>query len=646
MKYADVFLSVPQDSFFTYSIPENMHVTKGVRVVVPFGKRTLPGAVITTHNKKPMGFAVKPILEFLDDQPLFSDTFVELCDYTATTYCAARGEVYALALPGRGSGVSRYKDPFIVEPYSFKLSDKQQSVCDEILKSATQAHLLFGVTGSGKTELYMELALRQIAAGKSVIYLVPEITLSSQLHQRLLAVFGDDLVLYHSGLTPNQRAHHWKLFYTNKKKIVVGTRSAIFMQAEKLGLIIIDEEHDSSYKENSTPRYSAKRLALYRMKREGCTVVLGSATPSIESYFAAKTGVLHYHELNERFGNAGVPQITTVDVGDSKEGISNLLRVETTEAARRGEQSVYLLNRRGYSPVLLCGDCKKRVECPDCCVSLNYHSDGFLRCHYCGYSVVSFTRCPSCNSENLKKIGSGTQRVEEHIETLFPSLRVYRLDRDSSKKKGAIVDLIERINQREVDVIVGTQMIAKGFDFHHITVVGILMADIGMNLPDFRSTERIFSLLMQVAGRCGRGELPGKVIVQTLDPQHYLFEFVRKQDYSAFYEHEIKLRKMMNYPPFVRLIRVVMRGKNEGAVLKVSDDIGDYLKSAVSAVKGVQVLGPAPAPFTRLGGNFRYHIIVKIKAGVCIREHLLQLVKKFKKPDLYLEIDIDPVDLL
>ncbi|MBN2434314.1 MAG: primosomal protein N' [Spirochaetes bacterium] len=646
MNYADVFLPLPQDEFFTYIIPDNLRVTAGIRVTVPFGKRVLTGAVFRTHNNKPSGFQLKTISDVLDDSPVFSDKFIKLCSYTADTYCASRGEVFSMALPGRKSGTSRYKEPFSTEPYQFKLSEAQQKICDTILNTGSGAHLVYGVTGSGKTELYMDLARSTIGMGKSVLYLVPEITLSSQLHQRLYSVFGKDLAVYHSGLTPIQRADHWKQFYSGEKKIIVGTRSSVFLQSDNLGLIIIDEEHDSSYKENSSPRYSAKRLALYRMKLENCTVVLGSATPSVESFFAAKKGVLHYHELKERFGNAAMPEIVTVDLAESKDGISTALRVETAQAVRRGEQVVYLLNRRGYSPVLLCGNCKKRVECPDCCVSLNYHSDGLMRCHYCGFSTVLPKKCPSCGSDDLNKIGSGTQRIEEQVESLFPTLRVFRLDRDSSRKKGTIVELIDMINNKEVDIVVGTQMIAKGFDFHNITLVGILMADIGMNLPDFRSSERTFSLLMQVAGRCGRGTKPGKVVIQTLDPDNYLFDFVRSQNYGAFYEHEIKLRKLMNYPPFTRIARLVARGKDESAVIKGVEKAASFLKTAFGLTDGIQLLGPAPAPFTRLGGNFRYHIIIKFKNNALVKEKLSELNRVCKTKDVYIEIDIDPVELL
>lgn len=645
MKYADVYLPVPKDGSFTYIIPEQMNIVPGVRVVVPFGRRNLMGFVANTHNNKPQGFALKEIAENLDEAPIFGEALMALATYVARTYIATMGEVYAMALPGSGSGESRYKKPFDSQPYDFSLNEEQQRIFDAIIGGDKKEHLIFGVTGSGKTELYMALAREVIKGGGSVIYLVPEITLSSQVYQRLDRVFGDDLTVYHSGLSPNQRIDHWRAFYRGEKKIVIGTRSSIFMQAPKVGLIIIDEEHDSSFKENSTPRYNAKRLALFRSHHEGAYVVMGSATPSLESYYASLSGLLTLHTLKSRFGGAGLPDIDIVDISEDDSGISSKLRVLTTEAIRRKEQVVYLLNRRGYSPVMMCGECKKRVECPDCSVTLNLHNDGLLKCHYCGYSVARVDSCPNCGSKDFITIGTGTQRLEEQVEKIFPTYKVYRMDRDSTKRKKDIYDIISMMDKGEIDLLVGTQMIAKGFDFQNISLVGILMADIGLNLPDFRATERIFSLLTQVAGRCGRGEVKGRVVVQTLDPEHYLFDFVKKQDYRGFFEREIALRKMMFYPPFARLVRIVIRGKDEAKVSKHAATVGTFL-NAQNNPEIVQLLGPSPAPFTKMGGNYRYHIILKCTKITKVQGLLFETRWKFSVPDLYLEFDIDPADLL
>ncbi len=453
------------------------------------------------------------------------------------------------------------------------------------------------------------------------------------------------LVVYHSRLSANQKADHWKKFYSGDAKIVIGTRSSVFMQARDTGLIIIDEEHDPSYKEHKTPRYNTRRIALIRSQLEGCRVVLGSATPSIESYYAAERGKIGLHTLTERYNSASLPVIETIQLDADTAPVSARLRSETVDAVKRGEQAVLMLNRRGYAPVRMCGRCKKRIECPDCNVPLTYHNDGFLKCHYCGYIISDTTTCPSCGSDEMLMVGSGTQRIEKDIEDLFPAFSVFRMDRDTAAKKDAVGEMIERLDAGEIDIVVGTQMIAKGFDFHNITLVGVLMADIGLSLPDFRAGERTFSLLKQVAGRCGRGGKPGKVIIQTLDKENRIFTYLQNHDYISFYRNECEIRKMMLYPPFSRITRIVMRGKNEDSVMKTAEKAGDYLHSVVRD-NSIQILGPAPAPFAKIASNYRYHIILKHGLTDSVRSYVKAMQQHVKKHDVYIEIDIDPVDML
>lgn len=644
MKYIDVLLPIPKEGAFTYLVPDEMILTQGMRVTVPFGSRSLTGAVVREHNEKPEGFQVKPVSHVIDTETIFDERLITLSDQIASTYLCSEGEAIHCALPGSANGKSRYTKAFETTEKSFSLTQAQQKICDDIASASQNIHLLHGVTGSGKTEVYMHLALQTIDAGKSVIFLVPEITLSSQLYRRLDSVFGSSLVVYHSGLSANQKADHWKRMYSGEAAIAVGTRSAVFLQGD-IGLIIIDEEHDTSYKENSTPRYNTRRVALMRSRNEGCRVILGSATPSLESYYAAEQGHIMLHTLNERFGNAALPVIETVSLDEHEGVLTPRLRSEVVDTVKRKEQVVLMLNRRGYAPVRMCGSCKARVECPDCSVPMTYHSDGFLKCHYCGYILSDVKTCPACASDDMIMVGSGTQRVEESIEEIFPAFSVFRMDRDTARKKDRVSEMIEKLDDGSIDIVVGTQMIAKGFDFHGITLVGVLMADIGMSLPDFRAGERIFSLLMQVAGRCGRGEKSGKVLIQTLDPENPVFSHLKNHDYISFYREECELRKMLNYPPFGRISRIVFRGKDEALVNKSAQKAGEYLKKHIHQPT-IQILGPSPAPFAKIAANYRYHIILKHGVTQSVREVLKRIQGSFKTASVYIEIDIDPVDML
>jgi primosomal protein N' (replication factor Y) len=644
-KYADVYLPVPTEGFFTYKIPPGITINVGMRVTVPFGSQVLMGGVVNTHSEKKGDYEIKSIQTVIDDLPIFDNRLVLLCDSIADTYVSSPGEVLSLALPGKVNGTSRFSKGFETEKAAVILNQEQLSVYNSILEDSKNIHLIHGVTGSGKTEVYMKLAQSILEKNGSVIFLVPEITLSSQLYRRLSSVFSDTLILYHSALSANQKVDHWKKFFSGEAKIALGTRSAVFLQAPSVKLIIIDEEHDSSYKENKSPRYNTRRVALFRSRLEKLKVVMGSATPSLESYHSALNKKISLHTMQQRYNNASMPSIELVEITDSESSISARLRSAVLDASKKGEQSVLLLNRRGYAPIKICSSCKAKEECPDCNVSLTYHNDGFLRCHYCGYIKHDSIKCTVCGNESMITVGSGTQKIEEEIEKIFPALNIFRLDRDTSKKKNTIVEMIEKINDGSIDVIIGTQMIAKGFDFHNITVVGVLLADIGMNLPDFRANERIFSLLLQVAGRCGRGEKPGRVIIQTLDIKNNIFKHLQAHSYKDFFKDEIQLRQLAGYSPFMRIIRIVFRGKDEAKVSRSSEKAGEYIRSRLET-KTFQVLGPAPAPFAKIAANYRYHIIIKHPLTVTVKGLLHSVVKNFKKTGIYVEVDVDPADML
>lgn len=645
--YADVYVGYPVEGSFTYAVPEGMDAREGMRVRVNFKNRQVTAFIRRIHSEKPSFTGIKEIQKLIDEEPIFDSRLVGLAEYAALNYLCTAGEVMAMALPSGQSHANRYKIPFAEQKKKdIELTGEQREVYNNILGDKGRFHLIFGITGSGKTEVYIELAKSIIKQGKSVIYLVPEITLSSQIFERLYNVFGNDLIVYHSHLTANQRLHSWKRFYSGEVKIAVGTRSAVFLQCPDLGMIIMDEEHDGSYKEHSTPRYHARRVAYQRCKTENAVMVMGSATPSIESLYAAEKNVFRLHNLKGRFGNAVLPEIEVVKVNpkNGEDMLSPRLMLYTKRAVDAGNQVIYLLNRRGFSPLVLCDDCGSVVKCPHCEISLNYHRHGKMLCHYCGYSRNPPEICPECESENMIKLGAGTQKVEDAVNEAFPGASVFRLDQDSAGRKGAVYGLVERMGTGEIDILLGTQMVAKGFDFHNVSIVGVLLADIGLHLPDFRASERIFSLLLQVSGRCGRGNVPGKVIIQALDDNHYLFNYLKNHDYYGFYKYELSMRKALSYPPFSRLARLLVRGKNEEKVVETINRLKSALEKEMSG--SITLLGPSPAPFMKISNNYRHHIILKSGNLEELRKTIKRARDSVAVKNVYIEIDIDPYDIL
>jgi len=652
--YADVHVGTPVEGPFTYAVPEGMTVVPGMRVIVDFNRRRMTAFVVDVHARIPDFSPIKPIVECIDPEPVFNERLVDLARFTASHYVAEVGEVMALALPAGTSRGTRSRDNTSATQggRAIELNEEQRVVRDAILEGTARgenAHLVFGVTGSGKTELYLELARLTIEAGRSVLVMVPEISLSSQIFRRIHDVFGGDLVLYHSRLTPNQRFDNWMRFFHGEARIAVGTRSAVFMPCPDLGLIVIDEEHDGSYKENSTPRYNARRLAFYRSRTENALLVMGSATPSVETLYSTERGVMRLHRLTARYGTAEQPEIdiVTVKARDGQDALSSRLRLATRRTIDAGGQAIFLLNRRGFAPVMICDECSQFVSCPQCSISLTLHNDNRLHCHYCGHLQGAPESCPACGAEALVSLGAGTQRAEEAVRAAFPDARLARMDLDSTRRKNAAADIIAAMEAREIDILLGTQMVAKGFDFHGVTLVGVLLADIGMSLPDYRATERVFSLLVQVAGRCGRGAEAGRVLVQTLNEEHRLFSFLRRHDYLGFYRYELSMRRELGYPPFTRIARLLVRGKDksqvEVAVQSLARELAGIIKRRQAAV---QLLGPSMAPLYRIAGNYRSHILLKSREVDPLRAVVAEGKRAFASRGVYLEIDIDPYDML
>ena len=650
--YADVCVGLPVEGSFTYAVPEGAELAVHSRVKVDFKGRTVTAFVLSTHDNPPSGFAVKEIRSIIDERPIFDGRLVDCARFVSENYFGSLGEALAMALPAGERPSKRYRHPFGPSGgRAFVLTEEQRTVYDSVLsahRAGESFHLLHGITGSGKTEVYMELARRLMDAGGSVIYLVPEISLSSQIFERLHEVFGGELVVYHSRLTAQQRLYNWMRFHSGEARMAVGTRSAVFLQCPRLGAIIVDEEHDGSYKEHSTPRYNARGVAFFRCRQEGALLLMGSATPSVESLYAAEQGRMRLHTLRERYGNAVLPDIEIVRLGSSRPEamLSTPLKLHTKRAVDSGLQAIYLLNRRGFAPFVICGECSAVLECPRCSISLNYHGDGSVLCHYCGHQRRVPEKCPSCGAERLEKVGAGTQRVEEIIANTFRGSRIFRLDQDSARGKDAVFELMEKMRSGEIDILLGTQMVAKGFDFHRVAVVGVLLADIGLNFPDFRASERVFSLLVQVAGRGGRGEAPGRVIIQTLDDERHIFKFLKNHDYYGFYRHELEVRRVLSYPPFSRITRILTRGADEPSVGEAVARVAAAVRGELAGVEGATVLGPAKAPLGRIGGNFRHHLIIKSRDTRSVRPALRRASEEKLPRGVYLEIDVDPFDML
>jgi len=539
-----------------------------------------------------------------------------------------------------------------------RLTDEQAVALGRLFELAASrafaAVLLHGVTGSGKTEIYLRLAGRVRQLGRSVLVLVPEIGLTPALAAAFRGRFGDRVAIQHSGLSDGERHDQWHRIRRGDVDVVVGTRSAVFAPLPSIGLIVVDEEHDGSYKQEESPRYHGRDVAVMRAKRDNALVVLGSATPSMESYQNASAGRYELLTLEKRVLDRPLAHVTLVNMRDefADRGPDTVLSGALTEAIGvrlgRREQVLVLLNRRGYATSVFCRQCAGTIDCPNCSVSLTIHVRGDMmraRCHYCNYSAVVPKACPSCAAPYLTQTGFGTERVEQEIVKAYPEARVARLDRDTIRRRGAAGALLARFGRHEIDVLVGTQMIAKGHDFPRVTLVGVVSADVGLGMADFRASERTFQLLTQVVGRAGRGEEPGEAIVQTLYPGHYSIRHARGQDYRAFFQEELACRRAMLYPPQVVLTNGVVRARTMSDAMSDAATLVHSLRESARA-GGFVVLGPAPAPFTKLRGEHRAQFFLKGSRRAAMREAIRRALDA--KPDLRRRaiIDVDPMSVL
>lgn len=533
-----------------------------------------------------------------------------------------------------------------IEPKK-ELTNDQRSVVDEVLANTGYfPYLLFGVTGSGKTEVYMELIEDALNKGKTSIVLVPEISLTPQMVLRFQKRFGDNIAAIHSALSDGEKYDEWRRIVKGEAKIVIGARSAIFAPLNNIGMIIIDEEHSDSYKQDdSNPRYNAKDIALLRGKYHNCPVIMGSATPSLEIFARAKKGVFKLLELPNRINGKSLPHINIVDMNEmiskTKGHFSTVLLEAISARLLKNEQIILLLNRRGYSSFVTCKNCGYTFKCPNCDITLTYHkSSRTLRCHYCGYGTKVYDTCPECHEKSINDLGVGTEKVEEELNKLFPESKILRMDFDTTSRKGMHEKMIKDFKNHEYDILLGTQIVSKGLDFDNVTLVGVINADTSLNIPDFRSSETTFSLLAQVAGRAGRSDKEGEVIIQTFNPEHYAIQYTKKHDYLGFYNREMSIRRELKYPPYYYICYVKISGKDNKYIYEESLKITKLFHNKLI---NMIILGPSPCTIFKLNNIYRYGIILKYKKDEDLREVLNKVIEHYKdNRNIKIDVNFNP----
>ena len=564
---------------------------------------------------------------------------------------------------------SLYRDPFgepiEADPGPPILTRDQTSVVEPVLDAlgkGFQTYLLYGITGSGKTEVYMRAVAATLEKNQEALVLVPEIALISQMERLFRARFGDCVALLHSGLSEGERFDQWMRILRKEARVAIGARSAIFAPFEHLGLVVVDEEHDDSYKSASGGlRYHARDLAVVRAKFQGAVAVLGSATPSVGSYYNVHTGKFRGLNLSKRIENRLLPGVTIVDLREpegrrrAKPFITRELKDAIAETLHRGEQTLLFLNRRGFANYPACVHCGTPVRCKNCDITMTLHQEAnAFKCHYCGYTRAQAGVCHACGGSKIKMLGLGTERVEAKIKEIFPQATVTRMDRDTTARKGALVKILKDLRAGVVDILIGTQIVAKGHDYPNITLVGIICADLSLNFPDFRAGERTFQLLAQVAGRAGRGARPGRVILQTFNPDHFCILTAKDQDYRAFYDHEIRFRRTLKYPPFSRLIQILVTGKDKEQTAQYAQNLGEICRALQSEnqtyQEKVKLLGPVAAPLARLKKQYRWQLLLKgLKPGPLhslARALMGRAERTTRNAGIRVVVDVDPVDML
>ena len=661
MKVAQVVLPVPVNKSFSYGISEQLKTEDVLfkRVKVPFGQKTLIGFCIGTeeNSKIDKTIKIKNIIEVLDKNSILTKESLELGKWLSENYLCSFGEALATIVPVSltiPKSSLKIKKNIKQEENRIELNSYQKNACDKIFAALEQNEnknfLLHGVTGSGKTEVYLRCIQKAIDNNKSAIFLLPEISLTPQFIDILNKKFGNIVALWHSGVTKIQK---YKIFDSIQKgniKIVVGARSAVFLPFTNLGVIIIDEEHENTYKQNNKPSYDAKEIALWRAKYNNAVVIFGSATPSIEMYKKCLDKQINLIEMPYRIDKRALPNIELVSLKSAKGKFSvfsqKMLSAIKTALARR-EQVIVFLNKRGFSSSIACDNCDTLVQCPNCSISFVYHKNPEkLKCHYCGAELKFPVKCSKCGKTHFRTIGVGTQRVEEELKIFFPYTKIFRLDADTATSKTIYSKVYEGIKNEEYSILLGTQMVTKGFDFPRVSLVCVVNADMSLYLPDFRSSERTFQLITQVAGRCGRGKIKGKVLVQTMYPENYALEFAKKYDYKSFFEHELNYRKELNYPPFCNIAKITVRHADEDKALAFTEKLYGFIdKQIMESNFYINLLGPSQSYIFKANGTYRWQIILK---GA--RKELKTVLEKIENINIpnqtYINVELDPNDLL
>ncbi|OZM58543.1 primosomal protein N' [Lottiidibacillus patelloidae] len=587
-------------------------------------------------------------------------TVIQLCDRLGTTRSTIKALVNKQLLIEKE--VEVYRDPFQEREFTksnpLPLTTEQAKVLEPILTSIEdkkhETFLLHGVTGSGKTEVYLQAIDKVLRDGKEAIVLVPEISLTPQMVLRFKGRFGSKVAVFHSGLSQGEKYDEWRKIHRGEVKVVVGARSAVFAPFTNIGIIIIDEEHESSYKQEDNPRYHARDVAIFRGDIHQCPVVLGSATPSLESFARAKKGVYHLLSIAERVNETAMPEVDIVDMREelrqgNRSMFSEALLEKLKDRIAKKQQSVLFLNRRGFSTFVMCRECGFVVECPHCDLSLTYHRKSHaMKCHYCNFEERVSDLCPSCESEHIRFFGTGTQKVEEELAKVLPGARVLRMDVDTTKRKGAHEKILQAFGDQNADILLGTQMIAKGLDFPNVTLVGILAADTMLHLPDFRAAEKTFQLLTQVSGRAGRHKLLGEVVIQSYTPEHYSIQYASKHDYLGFYDAEMQMRYRLGYPPYYFVTLITVSHPNVVKAANVCEKIVSYLNNNLSD-KSI-LLGPVVSPIARIKDRYRYQCMIKYKVESNLVSSLREIVKHYNKDihndRLQISIDLNPYMLM
>lgn len=666
MIFLDIVLNVPVNQAFTYSYiplenqkPENIPQI-GKRAEVRFGNKKMTGFITKIYDSFPSHCAVplekiKQVSKIVDSEPLITQELLETAIWVSKYYLCTIGEAVNSILPSarRESSEQSFSfDSEISAGIRQNLSEEQKKAVNDILahaeKNESSFHYLYGPTGSGKTEVFLQTAEQILKKNKGVIYLVPEISLTQQVVDSVVNRFGPQVAVLHSSLTQSQKLTQWKKILHREARIVIGARSAIFAPVPDLGMIIIDEEHDSSYKSGNTPRYHARQTAMYRASKLKIPLIMGSATPSVEAWHLMNCGKLLKHTLSKRLAGGEKPSIKCINLNQSvMQGcISEELKNEIETTLKEKKQAILFLNRRGFTHFFRCSTCGFEMKCKNCSVSMTFHkSENRLRCHYCGWHILPPSSCPKCGSLDIGYSGFGTEFIEAETAQKFPNARIVRVDTDSVSKKGELQNKIDAFKKGEFDIMLGTQMVAKGLNFPNLKTVGIILADTALHLPDFRATERTFSLITQVAGRAGRFFPDGKVFVQTYNPENQAISFACSANTEGFYDFEINQRKLLSFPPFSRLIRLVFRSSNQIKAQMTSEDAANLIENL--KIPGVEILGPSECPLSKISQNYRFQLILRGEKIVPLQNVVRKLLFDYRHPqEVYIECDVDPVSLL